>query len=220
MNRSEKLPGINPVLLGVILLSLAAGAVLYNYLPERVPIHWNLQGEVDGYGGRFMGGFGLPLMTLGCYLLMVLVPRIDPKRKNYPKFTCAYNAFLWAFVLFMLALHTAVLLSAFGYKIDIALITPIGIGILFIVMGNYMTRVRHNYFFGIKTPWTLANETVWRKTHRFGGTLFVAAGIVTIGSVFLDSPTVRFIVVIGSAVGISLITMVYSYLVFRRLEKE
>ena len=219
MNKHEKLPGINPVLLGIILLSLVAGAVLYSHLPERVPVHWNLRGEVDGYGGRFTGAFAIPLLTLGSYLAMVVTPRFDPKRANYVKFTGAYNAFMVAFVIFMLSLQTATLLFTFGYNIDIGVITQIGMGLMFIVMGNYLTRVRHNYFFGIKTPWTLANETVWRKTHRLGGILFVAAGVLIIVSV-VTFPELRFIITITSVVGVSLISMVYSYLVFRKLEKQ
>jgi uncharacterized membrane protein len=192
---------------------------LYSHLPERVPIHWNIYGEVDGYGGRFTGAFGIPLLTLAVYILMVVTPRIDPKKANYAKFTGAYKAFLAAFVVFMLTIQTAAMLFTFGYNVNIGVITQIGIGLLFVVMGNYLTRVRHNYFFGIKTPWTLANETVWRKTHRFGGILFVVAGLLTIASVF-TWPEIRFVVTIASAIGVSLISMVYSYLVYRKLEKR
>lgn len=216
MPNKERLPGLNPFVLGIILLSLVAGIVLYSYLPEQVPIHWNIHGEVDNYGGRFMGAFGLPLTTLALYLMMVFLPRIDPKRASYSKFTGAYNAFMAAFVIFMLTLHTAILLFTFGYNIDIGVVVQIGVGLLFLVIGNYMTRVRHNYFFGIKTPWTLANETVWRKTHRFAGVLFVIAGILVIASV-VTGPLLRFIVVIGSATGVALIATVYSYLLFRKM---
>lgn len=222
MKEHDRLPRVNPVLLGIILLFLGAGVLLYGWLPEQVPIHWNIRGEVDRYGGRFMGAFGLPLFTLVLYLIMVLIPRIDPKKANYPKFTGAYNAFMAAFVIFMLALHSAVLLFAFGYHIDIGVFTQIGVGLLFIVMGNYLTRVRHNYFFGIKTPWTLADETVWRKTHRVGGILFVAAGVLTVASVFACSgwPEIRFTITIASIIGASIISVVYSYLLFRKLEKQ
>jgi uncharacterized membrane protein len=218
MNRSDKFPGLNPVLLGIILLSLVVGAILYSHLPERVPIHWNVYGEIDGYGGRFTGAFGIPLLTLAAYVTMIVSPRIDPKRKNYEKFTGAYNAFIAAFVLFMLTLYGAILLVSFGYDLDIGMITPIGLGLLFIVMGNYLTRVRHNYFFGIKTPWTLASETVWRRTHRVGGILFVAAGLLTIASV-VARPVPRFIITLSYILGASLVSVVYSYLVYRKLER-
>lgn len=219
MNRQEKLPGLNPVLLGIILLSLVAGGLLYGHLPEQVPMHWNIRGEVDGYGSRLTGAFAIPLLTLVAYIAMVISPRIDPKKANYAKFTGAYSAFMTVFVLLMLTLYTAVMLFTFGYNIDIGVITQIGIGLLFIVMGNYLTRVRHNYFFGIRNPWTLANESVWRKTHRVGGILFVLAGVLTIASV-VTLPELRFIITISSIIGVSVISMVYSYLVFRKLEKE
>ena len=219
MNKSDKLPGLNPVLLGIIFLSLVVGAAVYRHLPEQVPMHWNVYGEIDGYGGRFTGAFAIPLLTLVSYIAMVFAPRIDPKKKNYAKFTGAYNAFMTAFVLFMLALYATVLLATFGYPLDIGRITQMGVGLLFIVMGNYLTRVRHNYFFGIKTPWTLADETVWRKTHRFGGSLFVVAGLLSIASM-VTWPEARFMITIGSAIGASLISIVYSYLVFRKLDKQ
>jgi uncharacterized membrane protein len=217
MPDKKELPGLNPFLLGIILLSLAAGAVLYKYLPERVPIHWNVYGEVDRYGGRFMGAFGLPLTTLATYLLMVLVPRIDPKRSNYTKFSGAYSALMAVFVAFMLTMHIAILLFTFGYNINIGVVVQIGVGLVFLIIGNYMTRFRHNYFIGIKTPWTLANETVWRKTHRLGGIMFVIAGLLIIVSV-VTWPELRFIITITAALGVSLIPMVYSYLLFRKLE--
>lgn len=219
MNKSDKLPGLNLVLLGIIFLSLVVGAAVYRYLPEQVPMHWNVYGEIDGYGGRLTGAFAIPLLTLVSYIAMVFAPRIDPKKKNYAKFTGAYNAFITAFVLFMLALYATVLLATFGYPLDIGRITQIGMGLLFIVIGNYLTRVRHNYFFGIKTPWTLADETVWRKTHRLGGCLFVAAGLLTMASM-VTWPEARFMITIGSAIGASLVSIVYSYLVFRKLDKQ
>lgn len=216
MNQRE-VPRLNVFILVLIILSLVVGALVYGDLPERVPSHWNIHGEIDGYSGRFFGAFGMPLLTLGLYILMVFLPRIDPKRANYGKFIGAYNIFMILFVLFMLSLHALILLAAFGYQIDIGVIVRIGLGILFIVTGNYMTRVRHNYFFGIKTPWTLASEKVWVKTHRLGGLLFVAAGILSIISIFLG-PEVGFFLTIGSLIGASVISMVYSYFVFRAEE--
>lgn len=219
MNKSEKMPGVNPILLGLILLSFAAGAALYHHLPPRVPIHWNIYGEIDGYGSRLTGAFAIPGITLAAYIGMLITPRIDPKRANYAKFTGAYSAFVTVFVLFMLGLYATTILVAFGYDLNVGMITQIGVGLLLMVMGNYLTRVRHNYFFGIKTPWTLASEIVWRKTHRTGGILFVISGLLIIASV-VTSPEVRFAITVGSALGVSLVSMVYSYLVYRKLEKQ
>ena len=217
--KKNGLPTFSRFTLGLIIVSLIVGGMAYGHLPERVPSHWNIHGEIDGYSGRFFGAFGIPLMTLGLYFLMVFLPRIDPKRANYGKFIGAYNTFIVLFVLFMLSLYALILLAAFGYEVDIGIATRIGLGLLFIVTGNYMTKVHHNYFFGIKTPWTLASEKVWVKTHRLGGLLFVAAGVLTAASVFLG-PEIGFILTIGSLIGASVISAVYSYFVFRAEENS
>jgi uncharacterized membrane protein len=212
--KNSRLPGFSWFLLGLIFLSMVVGALVFNHLPEKVPMHWNLRGEVDGYSGRWVGAFGIPLMTLGVYILMILVPRIDPKRSNYEKFAGAYNIFVTVLVLFLIALYSVVLLSAFGYNLDVGILVRIGVGVMFVVMGNYLTQVRHNYFFGIRTPWTLASESVWRKTHRLGGVLFVVAGIITLLSIFLGS-VAGFILTIGSLLVVTIISAVYSYIIFK-----
>ncbi|MBZ4687378.1 MAG: hypothetical protein PWQ96_205 [Clostridia bacterium] len=214
MKVNDKLPKINPFLLGIIIFSLVVGMLVYSHLPDRVPTHWNIRGEVDGYSGRFFGAFGLPLITLGVYILMVFLPRIDPQRTNYSKFPRAYNVVMVGLVLFFLSLYTITLLAAFNYPIDVGRFVRIAIGILFVAMGNYMTQIRHNYFFGIKTPWTLASETVWRKTHRLGGILYVGAGILILSSI-LTSDKVGFVITIGSVIAVIIISTIYSYLIFK-----
>lgn len=156
---------------------LAAAFILYPLLPERVPVHWNWKGEVDGYGTRLQGAFTAPLLALGIYLLMLVTPLIDPRRKNYARFAGAYRLLRWGFVLFMAGIYSVWMAAALGYPVDIGLAVKMGISLLFLAIGNVMGQVRHNYFVGIKTPWTLASEEVWQRTHRLAAKVWVLGSL-------------------------------------------
>lgn len=200
----------------IMLGTLVFGLVIYPQLPEQVPIHWNAAGEVDGYGSRFMGALGLPLMNLGLALLLKFVPAIDPKRQNYEKFKSFYQIFIWIFVLFMTGLYFLTIAWALGYRPSIALFTKLGMGIMFMVLGNYLGKVRPNWFFGIRTPWTIENEEVWLRTHRLGGPLMFGAGLITVFLAFFEHPS-SFFLVMAVIMLASLIPTVYSYWLYQRI---
>lgn len=200
----------------IIAATFVFSIIIYPRLPEQVPIHWNAAGEVDGYGSRFMGAFGLPLTTLGVVLLMKFLPAIDPKKQNYEKFKGFYQLFIWIMVLFMTGLYLLTIAWALGYQLSISLFTKLGLGIMFMVLGNYMGKVRPNWFYGIKTPWTLENEEVWVKTHRLGGPLMFGAGLITLCLAFIDHPSTFFIVVAVIMLA-AFIPAIYSYLLYHRI---
>ncbi|MBC7324190.1 MAG: SdpI family protein [Moorella sp. (in: Bacteria)] len=198
---------------------LAAGIILYPYLPDLVPAHWNVRGEVDNYFNRFWGAFALPLMTGGIYLLMLFIPYLDPKRENYPRFDRAYRAVRLGLVIFMAALYATTLVVALGGPAAlVARFVPLAVGLLFILIGNYLPQARHNYFFGVRTPWTLASEEVWRRTHRFSGYAFILAGIVFIIAAFLPPPA-NFVLAMAGLIIAAIVSVVYSYLAFRRVSR-
>lgn len=199
----------------IIAAVFLVGVAVYPALPEQVAIHWNLEGEPDGYGSRFFGAFGLPVITLGLYLLFLFLPILDPRRQNYPQFTKVYRWIKLAFVLFMLGLHLATLVFNLGYKVDIGRSVTLGLGLLFALLGRGLPRITPNYFVGIRTPWTLASAQVWTKTHRFGGKLFFWSGILLIGSLVLPDRT-RFWLLMALVVSSVLASAVYSYLCFRQ----
>jgi uncharacterized membrane protein len=202
----------------LIVAALALGAVVYPQLPERVASHWNYRGEVDGYSSRCWGAFGIPLLTAGIYLGMLLLPLIDPRRQNYEKFAGAYRVIKAVMVIFMTVIHLVVVLNALGFKVPVDKVVIAGVSLLILVIGNYMGQFRHNYFVGIKTPWTLASEEVWRKTHRLGGRLWVAAGILGLAGAILGGPVGGLVLAIALIIA-AIFPIVYSYLEFRRLSK-
>lgn len=202
----------------IIMFVLLLGVVVYPALPEQIAIHWDVEGQPDGYGSRFFGVFGLPLITLGVYLLLLFTPILDPRRQNYPKFATIYRWFKLGLVLFMLALHLATLAFNLGYPIAITRFVTFAIGLLFALLGRGLPRIAPNFFVGIRTPWTLASAEVWTRTHRFGGKLFFWSGIALIGSTFLPDRT-RFWLLMVLVFGLVLATAVYSYLCFRQEKK-
>ncbi|NLM38295.1 MAG: SdpI family protein [Firmicutes bacterium] len=191
------------------------GVIVYPALPEQIAVHWNIAGEPDGYGSRFFGAFGLPLFSLGLYLLLLFLPVIDPRRRNYAQFTRVYRWIKLGFVLFMLGLHLVTLAFNLGYRIDVGIFVSLGVGLLFALLGRGMPQIEPNYFVGIRTPWTLASARVWTKTHRLGGQLFFWSGVALVIGTVLPA-RIRFWLLMVLAVGCALATMVYSYLCFRQ----
>lgn len=200
-------------LLLILLGLLVAAFIAYPQFPERVPIHWNVKGEIDGYGSRFTGAFAIPLLTTGIYIGMLLLPLVDPRRANYARFSTAYRALRAGLVLFLTLLYGVTTAVALGHGINVSRVILISLGILFIIIGSFLPKVQANYFVGIKTPWTLASEETWRKTHRLGGPIFVMDGLVSILASFLAAP-LNFRLVIGSLLGATVIPTIYSAIIY------
>lgn len=194
----------------VIAAMFVIGALLYPQLPAEMPSHWNIRGQVDGTMPKPWGVYLLPLVTLSVYLLLLVLPRIDPKRANYREFAGAYRAFRLVLIVFMASLYGVVLASALGYALPVDRLVQAGVGLLFAVFGNFLGKVRHNYFVGIKTPWTLADADVWRTTHRFAGKVWVAAGAVAVVASLLPQPAAA-IVGIGAMSLAAATSIAYSY---------
>jgi uncharacterized membrane protein len=206
--------------LWVLMVGLLIIAVwVYPHLPDKVPSHWNIQGEVDGYQSRFWGAFFAPLMAMGLYLLLLFLPIIDPKRDNYLRFTSAYSFMRWSLVIFMAIIYGITILVALGYSINVGLVVKAMVSFLLIIIGNFMGQFRHNYFVGIRTPWTLANEEVWQRTHRLGSRIWVIGGLVCLAmSVF---NTVWSAVVFFTAIMImTLVPIIYSYIIFNKFQND
>lgn len=189
-------------------------AVSWSWAPERIPVHWNVAGQVDRYGGKVEGLLMPPVLALGIYLLLLLMPRIDPGRKNYALFSSAYGTIRVSVLALLAGLYGLTHLLLRGHAVDVATVAPLAIGVLLVVIGNLMGKIRPNWFVGIRTPWTLSSKEAWVKTHRLGGWLFVAAGLGLMLTSILRAPWAA-----AACVGLLLIfvvvTYVYSYLAWR-----
>ncbi|RKF45648.1 hypothetical protein BCY92_13970 [Bacillus wiedmannii] len=204
---------IFPLLL--IALTIIAWCIAWPHLPGEVPSHINVSGKVDGY----MSKVGMMVLDITImffiYVLAIFLPKLDPKYANYGKFSKAYTMMNGAILLFLFANNMMALANALGYNIPIGIVMNIMIGILFIVLGNYMQQCKPNFFMGIKTPWTLSSEEVWRKTHRLGSKIMMIGGIVIMISAFLPGMW-KMISLLSVVVILVVGTMVYSYVAYKK----
>jgi uncharacterized membrane protein len=203
---------ITPVLLAAL---WAFALAVYARLPARVPTHWNLRGEVNGWGGPG-SAFLIPAIATAMAALILVLPRIDPRREHWARFRDVLHLTVNVLVLFLGWVEVLALGSALGWKVDVTRATLAGVGVLLMVLGNYMPRIRSNWFMGIRTPWTLESERVWRETHRVGGRTFVAGGAVATVAVLLLPAGVGEGVALAALAAASVVPVVYSYVSWRR----
>ncbi|MHB1224656.1 MAG: SdpI family protein [Gemmatimonadaceae bacterium] len=200
----------------VVVAALAASAAAFGRLPEHVPVHWDAAGNVDRYGSRLEGTLLLPAVILLLAILIPVLPRIDPRRANYEKFRPTYHLVMNATLTLMLAIHLAALGTALGVAVPMGRLAPVGVGVLFLILGNTLPRARPNWMFGIRTPWTLSNDRVWERTHRVGGYLMFGAGLVVLLSALLPAGAASTTLLIGAVLVAALGSIVYSYVAWRQ----
>ena len=204
------------IALALVFVAFLLPAVVYDRLPQQIPSHFNARGEVDGYTAKPWGAFLMPLVMTGVVALFAALPRISPRGYEIDPRSRAFSAFLLATLAVLLVVHITTLLVALGYAVPTNALMPLFLGGMFVALGNYLTKVPRNFFIGIRTPWTLADEDVWFRTHRLGGRTFVSAGLLlmAIGPFLHGNAAPVFVgVVIAAAAGIPL---VYSYVTYRK----
>ena len=202
---------------GLVALAAAAGFSVWAYpqLPAEVATHFNLEGDANGWSSRLVAALLVPMLGLALALAFTVLPRIDPRRASYALFGSTYWTIVNAVLILLVGIHILSLGKALGWPVDMARVAALGIGGLFILLGNLMTRIRPNWFMGIRTPWTLSSDTVWRKTHRFGGVAFVLAGLCIAATTVVPSTWAKY-GAIGFAAAAAISSVVYSYVVWRR----
>ena len=201
---------------GLLVVAVAAAFSVWAYpqLPAQVATHFNLHGEPNGWSPRLVAAVLAPALGIVIALVFTVLPHIDPRRANYDKFGPTYWTIANAVLVLVAALHVVTLGKALGWDININRVVSLGLGGLLALLGNLMTRIRPNWFVGIRTPWTLSSDTVWRKTHRFGGVAFVVAGLCVAATALTAVPWALF-AAIGVAAAAGLASVVYSYVAWR-----
>ena len=199
----------------LVLAAFSMTVVLYGRLPEKIPSHWNLRGEIDAYASKPFGPFLLPSVMAGLFLLFLALPAISPRGFRFESFRPVWGILQSAILGLLFLIHTLVLLSAMGKPVDMTRGIEAGVGLLLVVLGNFLGKVTRNFFVGIRTPWTLASEDVWLRTHRLGGKLFVLAGLTMFVLALVGASPVAIGVVVGAA---ALVSVVASYVFYRRIE--
>ena len=198
----------------LLLIPVIAGLLLWNQLPDPVPFHWNIKGEVDGWARKPFAVFALPALMLAMQWVCLFACTADPKYENYnPKMI---KMALWVCPGIGLILSTMVYSAALGYEIPIEVIMPLLMGAMFMVIGNWLPKCQQTYTMGIKLPWTLASEENWNATHRFGGKVWFFGGIAAMLSALFGN----FWILLGILILMCILPTVYSYRYFIKYEKE
>ena len=196
----------------ITLLPMLAGINLWNKLPEQFPIHFNAAGEVDGWSSKAFGVFGLPLILVAFQWLCGLGSlKMDPKAENLEG--KVFSLVLWIIPVLSVVLNALVYCTALGMDMNVQIIMPLLVGLVMVIIGNWLPKCKQTYTLGIKLPWTLADETNWNRTHRFAGPIWVVCGMVImvcglIGGAFLWVMPVAFVLMVAAPT-------VYSYLLFK-----
>jgi uncharacterized membrane protein len=210
----------------ILTAPFCAAALLWDKLPDRMPFHWNIRGEIDGYAGKTIGALLLPVINVVVFALLAFLPRLDPKCRSYDAETKASIAGVFkvcrlAASSFLSALTIAILLVSLQFHFDLTRFAVGGAGLLTAVMGNSMTKLRPNWFGGFRTPWSLKSRTVWMKTHRLGGRLMVGCGLgMFVESLFLPAWLCLLAGGVPMIILVGIVPVVYSYFSYRAEKKN
>ena len=196
----------------IILLPIVVGLLIWNYLPEQIATHYNLDGEPDGWSGKAFTILGLPVIIFIIHWICVFFTARDAKNKDQS--SKVYHMILWILPITSLIVCGHTYAIALGWDVSIDIMVRILLGILFVILGNYMPKCSQNHTIGIRVAWTLRNEENWNKSHRFTGRLWVFGGISILATLFvpLKNMYVFFLLILLMAFA----PMIYSFLYYRK----
>lgn len=207
-----------PILL-LLLADAVFGFAVWPRMPARVPTHFGIDGTPNAWGPAWINAILLPAIALGFYFLMLVLPLADPRRASYARFPATLRVFRFALTGLFVAIHVILVHASFGAVVNSAMYIQLAIALLFIVLGNSMGRVRFNYFFGVRTPWTLNDEDNWNATHRLAARVWVVCGIVLLPAAFLPGKAglTADIAIVAFA---ALVPVVYSFVFYLRARRR
>lgn len=212
----KKQRGLFMVTVFATLLPLLIGIVLWSRLPEQIPVHWGIDGQADRFGAKLEAVVLWPVFLAVIQCVLILWICMDPgKKQMHPK---PMAVTLWIIPAVSILVNGCTYIIALGGNIDITTVIYVMLGVLWILLGNYIPKLGQNYTVGIKVPWTLNSERNWTLTHRMAGRLFVAAGIISICAAFLESVVgdeVTLIVIVGVIIAAGLGSVLYSFWLYK-----
>ena len=201
----------------IVILTFVLSVAVYPQMPDQLASHWNAEGHVDGYMSKFWGLFLLPFISILMLALFLIIPKIDPLKKNIISFRKYYDQFMIILTAFMLYIHILIIFWNLGHVFNMARMIAPSMGFLFYFIGILVQNSKRNWFIGIRTPWTLSSEKVWNSTHKKGGKLFRIAGIIAFfGFIF---PNQAIYLIIFPTLFVAIYTIIFSYYEYKRLNK-
>ena len=202
------------IAVGLVACVCLGSALVYGRLPARVPTHWNLRGDVDGYGPRVVAGFLMPAVLLGFLGLAAILPRISPAAFKLDDFRATYGTIIVILLAMLAFVQVVTLMGAFGHQFNMTRVLTAGLLLGIGLMGNFLGRVRRNFFVGVRVPWTLASERVWNETHRLAAYVTCACGLTGATLAAAGFPLAG----LGLILPIVVVPIVFSLVRYKQLE--
>lgn len=201
----------------IVVAMVAVGAWAWFQLPPdaQVPTHFGPSGQADAYSGKTVGLLLGPAIAAGVLALLLAIPSIEPRRANLARSGVAYTAIGITTMGLLGAVQLLTVAAALGAELNVTFIVMAGVGVLFIVIGAVLPRLRSTFMVGIRTPWTLTSERSWVRTHQVGGVLFIAGGLLLIAGAVVLPPAALPTVMLSLVAVIVVVPTVVSYLVWR-----
>lgn len=202
----------------ILIAPFVASTILWDTMPNIVPTHFNAAGKADDYGPKWINAFLLPGIAVITYFFLLIIPAIDPKKRidNAQKPIAAIRIVI---SLFLVGVYALVMVKTFNMEADIVQFVLASVGVLILITGNYMNSIKPNYFIGIRTPWTLENPEVWKKTHRFASKLWIIGGLFITAFAFIPALKGSLFIIVESVIVLAVIPLVYSYIIFNKLQQ-
>jgi uncharacterized membrane protein len=203
--------------IGLVIAMLLVSLVAYPSLPDRIPTHWNIKGEIDAYGSKTWAAFLSPALMLGLLGLFAVLPWLSPKHFEIDTFRSTYEFIVLVAMLYFAYVHVLTLMAAFDRRLDFARALVGGMFLFFALLGNVLGKVRRNFYVGVRVPWTLASERVWNDTHRVAAWLFVSCGLLGAILMLFGANPLLPCALLPIAV---FVPIVYSFVHSKRLERR
>ena len=211
-NRETNLKKLKPTIILtsiVLILPILIGLILWRQLPDTIATHFGLNNTPNGWSSKTFTVFGIPGILLIAQWFCIFIMLNDPKRKNISN--KMLGLVLWIIPVISLIVQIQIYAIALGYSVDVGMITNIVMGLLFVIIGNYLPKCKQSYTVGIRVAWTLSSEENWNRTHRFAGWIWIAGGFLFIANAFLQTEWIMIIVVI-----MLLVPMAYSFVLYKK----
>ncbi len=199
----------------LVAIAFACGFYLYPTMPQSMPSHWGIDGQVDDYADKTFGLFLMPFIGLCLLLLFAWFPKADPKQENVKYNQKYYEKVVFITILFFFYIYCLTITAALGYRPDIPRYISIALGFMFYYIGVQMENIKPNWFFGIRTPWTIHDDEIWKKTHKKGGKLFgiIGAAMIVLG---IWKPAIAFYALLGLTFALLVWSIAYPYKEWRK----
>ncbi|MBU6949653.1 SdpI family protein [Staphylococcus haemolyticus] len=197
------------------ILCLLTWLISLSFLPNEIAMQYNNDGSVSWSINKFLGSLIFMTIVTFIYVYYLILPIIDPKKKNYKTFKPTYSLIVTTILIIVYFAEILIIISNIGIMVNPTIVINLVLAFLFIIVGNYLQKIRINWFIGFRTPWTISSEKNWKKTHRFTGRIYIVLGVIFVLLAFLNF-AINWMTIIMIILLASLIPFIYSFVIYKK----